>query len=100
MPGVRRVSGFTTIRERNRGGLCLSFPHHVFEDPRLVRGRETGQVCSRTGSGYLTAGGVARPQNFHEATMYVECVDAVIMRIFGQDTQKSWQQGYKGGPPQ
>ena len=40
------------------------------------------------------------PQNFHEAAMFAECADAVITRVSGQDTQKSWQKGYKGGPPQ
>ena len=39
-------------------------------------------------------------QNFHEAAMFAERADAVIMRVSGQDTQKSWQKGYKGGPPQ
>ena len=40
------------------------------------------------------------PQNFHEAAMFAERVDAVITHVFGQDTRKSWQKGYKGGPPQ
>ena len=40
------------------------------------------------------------PQNFHEATMFAERADAVITCISGQDTQKSWQKGYKGGPLQ
>ena len=40
------------------------------------------------------------PQNFHEAAMFAERADAVIMRVSGQDTRKSWQKGYKGGPPQ
>ena len=38
------------------------------------------------------------PQNFHEAAMYAEQVDAVITRVVGHDMQKSWQRGYKGGP--
>ena len=40
------------------------------------------------------------PQNFHEATMFTKQADAVIMHVSSQDTQKSWQKGYKGGPPQ
>ena len=40
------------------------------------------------------------PQNFHEAAMFAERADAVITRVSGQDTRKSWQKGYKGGPPQ
>ena len=40
------------------------------------------------------------PQNFHEAAMFAERADAVIMHVSGQDTRKSWQKGYKGGPPQ
>ena len=40
------------------------------------------------------------PQNFHEAAMFAERADAVITRVSGQDTWKSWQKGYKGGPPQ
>ena len=30
------------------------------------------------------------PQNFHEATMFAERLDAVITCVSGQDTQKSW----------
>ena len=40
------------------------------------------------------------PQNFHEAAMFVEHADAMITCVSGQDTRKSWQKGYKGGPPQ
>ena len=40
------------------------------------------------------------PQNFHEAAMFVKQVDAMITRVSGQDTRKSWQKGYKGGLPQ
>ena len=36
------------------------------------------------------------PQNFHEAAIFAEQVDAVITRVSGQDTWKSWQKGYKG----
>ena len=40
------------------------------------------------------------PQNFHKAAMFAERADAMITRVSGQDTRKSWQKGYKGGPPQ
>ena len=30
------------------------------------------------------------PLNLHKATMYAECVDAVIARVSGQDTDKPW----------
>ena len=40
------------------------------------------------------------PQNFHKAAMFAERADAMITRVSGQDTQKSWQKGYKGDPPQ
>ena len=40
------------------------------------------------------------PQNFHEAAMFAERADSVITCVSGQDTQKSWQKGYKGGLPQ
>ena len=40
------------------------------------------------------------PQNVHKASMFVERADAMITCVSGQDTWKSWQKGYKGGPPQ
>ena len=32
--------------------------------------------------------------------MFVEQADAMITHVSGQDTRKSWQKGYKGGPHQ
>ena len=32
-----------------------------------------------------------RPLDFHEAAMYVEHTDAMILRVFGQDSRKIWQ---------
>ena len=55
--GVRRASGFGTIRERNYGGLRLLFLRHMFKGPRLIGGGEAGQVRSCTGSGYPNVGG-------------------------------------------
>ena len=44
------------------------------------------------------------PLDFHEAAMFAEQADAVIMRVSGQDTRKPLQKGQKGGfmqrPPQ
>ena len=40
------------------------------------------------------------PQDFHEAVMYAEGADAMIMRVSGHNMWKSWQKGYKGGPQQ
>ena len=37
------------------------------------------------------------PQDFHEAAMFAERVDAVLMRVSSQDMRKPWQKGQKGG---
>ena len=37
------------------------------------------------------------PRDFHEAAMFAERADAVLMRVSGQDTCKPWQKGQKGG---
>ena len=58
---MRRVSMDVTIWKRNSGGLRFQISCHLFEDTRLVRGREDGQVRPRIGSGYLTTGVVAQP---------------------------------------
>ena len=59
--GARQASGFAAIWERSSGGLCLSFPCHMFKDPGLVGSGEAGQVRSCTGFGYLIIGRVAWP---------------------------------------
>ena len=69
---MRRVSRFVTIRERDSGGLCLSFLHHMLKDPGLVGSGKVGQVHSRTGSGYPITCRVAWPQTFLKAAMFAE----------------------------
>ena len=41
------------------------------------------------------------PRDFHEAAVFAERTDAVILRIPGHDSQKNWQQKqFKSPPPQ
>ena len=37
------------------------------------------------------------PRDFIEVAMFAECVDAVIMRVSGQDMHKPWKKQAKRG---